>query len=73
MSKFIRSFTVIPKELFRMNNGPLIRLRDRSVKKEGSFDLFTVAGKVQPKALDPATYSGSDARIIFLLPVSNLI
>lgn len=55
----------MPKELFRVNNGHLIRLRDRSVKETGSYDLLTEAGKVKPKALDPATYSGSDVRVTF--------
>lgn len=58
MSKYIQRFTVIPKELFRVNNGPSVALRDRSVKKMGSYDLMTEAGKVRPKALDPDTYAG---------------
>ena len=73
MSKYIKSFMVMPKELFRVNNGHSIRLRDRSVKETGSYDLLTEAGKVKPKALDPATYSGSDVRVAFLFPVSNWI
>ena len=42
-----------------MNNGPFIALRDRAVKKTGSYDLLTEAGKVKPKALDPYTYRGT--------------
>ncbi|KAK2752224.1 hypothetical protein FQN54_008156 [Arachnomyces sp. PD_36] len=58
MSKYIQSFTVIPKELFRLNSGNAIRLRGvaGSLKPQRSFDLLTEAGKVQPKALDPQTY-----------------
>ncbi|MCJ1249704.1 hypothetical protein MMC30_006930 [Trapelia coarctata] len=57
MSTYIGSFTVIPKELFRTNNGTSIVLRDRAMKPTGSYDLLTEAGKVKPKALDPATYA----------------
>lgn len=73
MSKYIRSFAVVPKELFRVNNGPSIHLRDRSLKKTGSYDLLTKARKVKSKALDPTTYSGSDAGVASLLPLSNWI
>ena len=41
-----------------LNNGPLLALRDRTVKKTGSYDLVTEAGKVKPKALDANTYAG---------------
>lgn len=58
MSKYIQRFSVIPKELFRVNNGPSVALRDRTVKKTGSYDLLTEAGKVKPKALDANTYAG---------------
>lgn len=56
--KFIQSFTKVPKDLFRLNNGPAIRLRAQPgpVRPKRSFDLLTMAGKVQPKALDPDTY-----------------
>ncbi|MCJ1463596.1 hypothetical protein MMC07_002204 [Pseudocyphellaria aurata] len=57
MSKYIQRFSVIPKDLFRVNNGPSITLRDRTVKKTGPYDLVTEAGKVKPKALDPNTYA----------------
>jgi hypothetical protein len=57
MSKYINRFTTIPKELFRLNNGPAISLRDRTLKKTGSYDLLTEAGKVKPKAVtNPDTY-----------------
>lgn len=59
MSKYIQRFNIIPKELFRLNNGPSIALRDRNVKKTGTYDLLTEAGKVKPKALDPNTYAGT--------------
>ncbi|MCJ1340505.1 hypothetical protein MMC09_005801 [Bachmanniomyces sp. S44760] len=47
----------MPKELFRVNNGRLIKLREWTVNCEGSFDLRTEAGKVKPKALSPTSYS----------------
>jgi hypothetical protein len=59
MSKFFKSFTVFPRDLFRVNNGLSIRLRDRAVKRAGSYDLLTEAGKVKPKALNPNSYTGS--------------
>jgi hypothetical protein len=63
MSKFIQSFTTIPKELFRLNNGRAIRLcgRPGPLRPPGRFDLLTEAGKVQPKTLNPQTYKGKDA------------
>lgn len=57
MAKYINRFTVVPKELFRLNNGPTISLRDRAVKKVGSYDVQTETGKVKPKAItSPETY-----------------
>jgi len=49
----------MPKELFRLNNGRSILLRDRNIKPTGSYHLVTVGGKVKPKALDPKSYAGS--------------
>ncbi|KAL4799668.1 hypothetical protein BDV19DRAFT_234378 [Aspergillus venezuelensis] len=58
MFKFIKSYTVTPKEIFRINNGLLVRLRAHPglYRPKGVFDLLTYAGKVQPKALNAATY-----------------
>jgi len=57
MSKYINRFTTIPKELFRLNYGSAISLRDRTIKKTGSYDILTEAGKVKPKAItNPETY-----------------
>ncbi|KAL4954096.1 hypothetical protein BDW69DRAFT_194310 [Aspergillus filifer] len=58
MSKFIKSYTVTPKEIFRINNGPLVCLRAYPGPKrpKGVFDLLTYEGKVQPRALNAATY-----------------
>ena len=61
MSKLIQTFTVIPKELFRLNNGRSVLLRDRNVKPTGSYDVVTVGGKVKPKALNPTSYAGITA------------
>lgn len=57
-NRFIQSFTRVPKELFRLNTGPTIRLRAQPgpVRPQRSFDLLTEAGKVRPLALNPATY-----------------
>jgi len=57
MSKFIKSFTTIPKDMFRVNNGSSVYLRDRAVKRTAKYDLLTEAGKVKPKALDPNSYT----------------
>ena len=52
---------MIPKELFRLNNGASIALCDRTVKCTGSYDLLIESGKVKPKALEPATYMGNSS------------
>ncbi|KAL9099500.1 MAG: hypothetical protein Q9163_005005 [Psora crenata] len=57
MSRLIKTFTAVPKELFRVNNGTSVTLRDRNIKKVGSYDLLTEGGKVKPKALDPKSYA----------------
>lgn len=44
----------MPKGLFRLKNGTSISLRDRCVKRSRNYDPLTEAGKVKPKALDPA-------------------
>lgn len=58
INRFLASFTRIPKELFRLNNGPAVRLRamEGPLRPQRSFDLLTEKGKVKPKALDPPTY-----------------
>ena len=60
MAKFINTFTKLLKELFRLNNGPTIRLRayPAPVRPNGRFDILTESGMVQPKALSPETYEG---------------
>ena len=56
--EFIQSFEKVPKELFRLITGPSIRIRAKPgpLRPQGSFDLLTYDGKVQPKALNPETY-----------------
>lgn len=54
----IKTFTSFPKEIFRLNNGANVRLRDRLEKETGIYDLTTVAGFVKPKALSPESYIG---------------
>ncbi|RDW70458.1 uncharacterized protein DSM5745_07969 [Aspergillus mulundensis] len=58
MATFIKSYSIIPKELFRINNGPAVRLRAHPGPQRplGLFDLLTYRGKVKPKALSPTTY-----------------
>ncbi|KAI9808742.1 MAG: hypothetical protein M1825_003894, partial [Sarcosagium campestre] len=57
MAKFINTFRTLPKELFRVNYGPSIRLRAWSFRPKGSYDLVTEAGMVKPKALDQDSYA----------------
>ena len=63
MPKLINTFKTLPKELFRLNNGPSIRLRAWPTKPTGSYDLLTEAGKVKPKALNPNSYVGEISTI----------
>ena len=56
--KLISVFRVIPKELFHVNNGCRVVLREWTPKQTYTFDIFTENGKVKPKALDPETYKG---------------
>lgn len=67
MSRLIKTFTAVPKELFRVNNGTSVTLRDRNVKKVGSYDLLTEGGKVKPKALDPKSYAGNTGYIDYVV------
>ncbi len=66
MSRLIKTFTAVLKEMFRINNGTSVTLRDRNVKKVGSYDLLTEGGKVKPKALDPNSYAGNIVYISFI-------
>ena len=63
MSRLIKTFTAVPKEMFRMTS---VTLRDRNVKKVGRYDLLTEGGKVKPKALDPNSYAGNTVHIGFV-------
>lgn len=53
----IAVFRSAPKELFRVNNGLRVNLRGWS-RGRRVFDLITRGGRVEPKALCPATYRG---------------
>ncbi|KAE8353375.1 hypothetical protein BDV28DRAFT_157068 [Aspergillus coremiiformis] len=53
MVRYLGRFNIFPKELFRLNNGNIIRVRDGTVKKVGSFDVISEDGKLKPKALEP--------------------
>ncbi|OAA63639.1 hypothetical protein SPI_03802 [Niveomyces insectorum RCEF 264] len=51
----IAVFNTLPKELFRVNNGPYVRLRDWSVRRQ-VYDVVSQNGRIMPKALDASTY-----------------
>lgn len=55
----IQCFRVLPRELFRISNGRVTRLRDYGARRSNSYDILTINGKAQPKALHPETYSGT--------------
>lgn len=57
----IKTFTTVPKELFRVNKGLDVALRAFTKLPKGKYDLLTVNGMVLPKALDPDTYAGNDS------------
>lgn len=57
-SMLINVFKTVPKELFRVNNGRAVRLREWSLQRNRSYDILTDAGKVNAKVLDPNTYRG---------------
>lgn len=54
----INSFKRVPVQLFRVNNGATVKLRDYALRKSSSYDILTDHGRVIPKALDPSSYSG---------------
>jgi hypothetical protein len=54
----IAVFNKLPKELFRLNNGPATRLRPWSPTRQYIFDIHEKNGLVWPKALNPSTYEG---------------
>lgn len=57
-----------PKELFRLNNGPQICLREYKLRRGNSFDvLANASGKIEPKALNPSTYACEGATYLFFL------
>lgn len=62
---------MFPKELFRLNNGNITRLGDRSLGFGGSFDVTTEAGKVYPKGLNLATYRGDFSLCRIIASVHN--
>lgn len=58
MTTFINSYRILPKELFRINNGLLVRLRPwDSLRKPRRFDIYLTDESIAlPKALDRASY-----------------
>ncbi|KAK5995918.1 hypothetical protein PT974_04337 [Cladobotryum mycophilum] len=55
MSNLVAVFRHIPKQLFRVNNGPRIGLRPWAPGLR-SYDVVLEDGRVQPRALSPSTY-----------------
>ena len=48
-----------PRELFKLNKGPQIRLREYKLPRGPSFDVVANhEGNIEPRALDLATYAG---------------
>ncbi|KAH7389377.1 hypothetical protein DE146DRAFT_663911 [Phaeosphaeria sp. MPI-PUGE-AT-0046c] len=56
MSRFIQSFRVFPVELFRVNHGHYVRLREWTGQRP-VYDIHTQDGYVKAKAMDPTTYT----------------
>ncbi|KAL1889440.1 hypothetical protein Sste5346_008924 [Sporothrix stenoceras] len=57
----IAVYRVLPLELFRINNGPIISLRDKAnvqtrPGQRAIYDIASHDGNVFPKALDAETY-----------------
>ena len=71
MTTFINSYKILPKELFRINNGLLVRLRPwDSLRKPRRFDIYlTDEGIALPKALDRASYKGKQTNLAWDLPL----
>ncbi|KAG6297471.1 hypothetical protein E4U45_005480, partial [Claviceps purpurea] len=57
MSRLISSFRFVPIQLFRVNAGKKIRLRDYAARKGKSFDVVSENGLIKPKALEPSSYT----------------
>ncbi|RSM03313.1 hypothetical protein CEP52_007461 [Fusarium oligoseptatum] len=55
VSNLISVFRKFPKELFRVNNGPQVKLRVLQPKRH-VYDIVTENGLALPKALDPSSY-----------------
>ncbi|OAR02491.1 hypothetical protein LLEC1_08018 [Akanthomyces lecanii] len=55
MSRLLGVFKVLPKELFRVNNGYAVKLRPWSPGRH-AFDIHVCNGLVQAKALSKDTY-----------------
>lgn len=53
-----------PKELFRLNKGPYVRLREYKSRRGPCYDVVANNdGNVEPRALDLATYAGKRVKI----------
>ncbi|KAF1847281.1 uncharacterized protein K460DRAFT_425937 [Cucurbitaria berberidis CBS 394.84] len=56
MAKYIQALKAFPVELFRVNNGRMINLRQYTGQR--SFDIVTDGGMAKAKSLHPTTYEG---------------
>jgi hypothetical protein len=75
LTGFITSFNVVPLEIFRVNKGLYIHLREWATfppQRSTIFDLSTYEGKVLPKALDRTTYQRKFLTIPPWLTLFNL-
>jgi hypothetical protein len=61
-SGLIAVFNRFPKELFRVNNGPAVKVRSWRPNRY-AYDIVPENGFVKPKALDPLTYVGQSAQL----------
>lgn len=57
-SNLIAVFKQFPKELFRVNNGPQIKLRTWRSQRHVYDIILASNGTVEPKALNKLTYVG---------------
>lgn len=57
MANLIGVFKSFPKEIFRVNNGPHVHLRQLSPNRR-IYDISVRHGMVEAKALQPHSYKG---------------
>ena len=68
-------FRTVPLRLFRVNNGPITKLRAFDARpSRRSFDLLTVKGRAVSRALVPETHQGGQKRhpVLFSRSLTNV-